>query len=1062
MRSGLIVNNNERTEDYDVIDPNLRQGEISNFEDKSFERSTGLSSSVNESVTGSYLESFRSNLMNDSIDSEMPLEISMTTSTDNVVTNAAPADVIESNGNENKRQQDKDLVDYDIVETSTLAAKACDEVKNSDTLKDKNTGVDSEQPIKSVIMEHVVPSANEKQVPLDMVDITEDSQALFAPSVSDDSHLISTTDGSDIVDVPEHAVMSANEKQVPLDIVDVTEESQALFASGAFDKDRMISANENAGSDIVDIELPNVSVGFLEEGFVLEPSNAEKEDTEERNAVAEVGKDDDASREDLNTRSKEETAMAEGNKDEVDDEDIPLTSQAGIETSCAVEVSKDLKDDDDGFDNIDTDEIFVDARSELSDEGNQSSSGKDENSSLEGDGERFEEVQLPPDEETNASAGEQQTVAANVLSVAGNTNEEGKSKDETEEMVSGNEIGDVSIEESSVNIKTVMETQDVASSEADVTDDGPRKSEEMAADFTSVGVGSPPSMTPPVEDVTGGSSLAEEIIDQIPKHDDASDSSKCTLATDNVQSSLPERDDKDVPITEIDIPVTIIEQHDNETDGKLSDGMAATEAAAEIEEDDDKEGKENDGSAAEKVSGNETASEQDETEANDSNEKEIHANVEMIGLSESSDATDVPIDSISDVKTEDHSDKDNITTEDDAQENASENEVKKRPEGINECLSDANINTYVDTKAFAESNESNVKISAEEIVAPEFAGVELGEQNMQDDTKESEPMECPNEEKQDAVQKSAEESGKSKGIDEITLGTELMNASDAQQESLKKSDTTEVVEIPDKDYPTNEDVIDDSVAKGEGEREERSDLKDEVSNTNAGSSGDQLIAAFETRKRMGSLSPGTIRRGNSPELGTERKESSSPQPEAARKEVSPLPVPKERKKKKKKNKKKGTVKLLVQELISKSTDSDGSGAEGTVDAESVDKPGDLHEDVDSHERKEDEGSIKEPELEEGETQGKEGAEEEVKGTKEESGSESKSSKDQSFDSQDDILLIEDSRPVAGDASSGKSDSVNLDVSSASEASDAEIGAKGKAKDKGKSKKDSKKDGCKSQ
>ena len=64
---GLYVNNNEKCDDFEVIDDGSQQGGMRNFEDKSFERS-GRSS---------LLSSVRTDLVSDSIESEVPLEISM-------------------------------------------------------------------------------------------------------------------------------------------------------------------------------------------------------------------------------------------------------------------------------------------------------------------------------------------------------------------------------------------------------------------------------------------------------------------------------------------------------------------------------------------------------------------------------------------------------------------------------------------------------------------------------------------------------------------------------------------------------------------------------------------------------------------------------------------------------------------------------------------------------------------------------------------------------------------------------------------------------------------------
>ena len=65
--AGLYVNNNEKCDDFEVIDDGSQAGGIRNFEDKSFEKS-GRSS---------LLSSMRTDLMSDSVESERPLEISV-------------------------------------------------------------------------------------------------------------------------------------------------------------------------------------------------------------------------------------------------------------------------------------------------------------------------------------------------------------------------------------------------------------------------------------------------------------------------------------------------------------------------------------------------------------------------------------------------------------------------------------------------------------------------------------------------------------------------------------------------------------------------------------------------------------------------------------------------------------------------------------------------------------------------------------------------------------------------------------------------------------------------
>ena len=123
--SGLYVNNNEKCDDFEVIDDGSQPGGIKNFEDKSFERS-GRSS---------LLSSAQTELANDSVESEVPLEISLN---------------VEKNNKE----------DYDIVQVDD-STKPKKSVLDVERLSNKNERVSSPASVSNINIDKYLFSDND-------------------------------------------------------------------------------------------------------------------------------------------------------------------------------------------------------------------------------------------------------------------------------------------------------------------------------------------------------------------------------------------------------------------------------------------------------------------------------------------------------------------------------------------------------------------------------------------------------------------------------------------------------------------------------------------------------------------------------------------------------------------------------------------------------------------------------------------------------------------------------------------------------------------------------------
>ena len=973
LRGGLIVNNNERNEEFDVIDQNLRQGQLSNFEDKSFECSTGFSTSVNESVADSDVDSSRFNMISDSMESEKPLEISITAGPDKADENR---NVEEGSQTDSKRQQD--LVDYDIVEASAMPAKICDHQENSELAGEAAPRLES----------------------------------------GNSGEVIVAEEASGGIDV--------DERQASLDMIDITAESQALFARDTFSD--LISANEAAGSDIVEIELPGVAAGGTDNTYEPSlrhefPEDAKEEadvredvdecfpNENERKSLEEVG-------DVLNVNAEEPEGMRQLGEDErVLDNDDEINEKSS-------------KYDDDGFDNIESDEIFVDARSELSEEDNHSSFDHNEEyeEASEVDVEHFEEVNLPTDPSSDQVTDQLvHVIDKDVLSEIDEAR-----LDDVKGFVSENDDGDKMIEVSADETKTLEDPSQIDHSSEDLgvkvraESDLVRKGHpddssspgEVDVEFVPVESGSSFNLPSSKEEVAELDGQVDSSIEDAGQINEVSESTKYSVVSnsntdsDAIAVSIEDRN-PDV-LADIENPLPTVDVSIGESNEKRTCDIEQIEASeklqmVESEGENESEGRMNDAVGVETISIT-------------SNDEEVH----VIGeINESSDAEVCQTNVVScstdaDVENQDFlakessidSDQDAVVCENETLD--AEKTEKKDDESCDTDVSASNKVEEVPLKTLDEEAHSSVATAGD---------VQTAHEDSRDNSLIG-----------DAV------SEKERGEDFATGSvTDVKTKEDVVQQ-------WKAVHIPDADYPMNDDENgdengDDTNDNGESKAVEslsnveedqnhpRSEDESIMSHPHSGSGEDQLITAFETRTRLGSSSPATKEKNLS------------------------LPVPKERKKKKKD--KKGTVKMLVRDLIPKSSDSDSSGVDATADAGRIpNKPADAGED-----EKEQivEGGytdhLKGAGLEEGKSQELDGATKmsEPKGLNSESEAEGKLSKDNSFDSQDDTILIKD--PVNLE---------NSNIGSSSEASHADATAKGKGKEKNKSKKESKKDGCKSQ
>jgi len=974
LRGGLIVNNNERNEEFDVIDQNLRQGQLSNFEDKSFECSTGFSASVNESATDSDVDSNRFNMISDSMESDKPLEISITAGPDKADENR---NLEEGSQTDSKRQQD--LVDYDIVEASGMPTKICDHQENCE------------------LAGEIVPE----------LELGNSNEVIVAEEASG---------GIDI-----------DEKQASLDMIDVTAESQALFARDTFSD--IISANEAAGSDIVEIELPGVATGGVDYTYETSLRHDVAEDAREE---ADVREDVDECFPNENKRKLMEEADDVLNVNGEEPEGIkPLGEDEGVLDNDDEIEQKNSKDDDDGFDNIESDEIFVDARSELSEEDNHSSFDQNEKyeEASEVDVEHFEEVNLPTDASSDQVI--DQLVNVTDKDIFSEINE--AKLDNVESFVSENDDGDKMIEISANETKTLEGPAQIdqssenwvveVSAESELTNKGnpDYSSSPGEVDIKSVPMedGSSFNLPSSTVDVAKLDGQMESKIEDAAQFDEVSENTKDSVVSDvNIDSdtidiSFEDRNPDVVAGVEQSLPD--IDVAIEESSERIICDIEQMDASEKLQVVENEAENENEGRMNDDAVGVETIP------ITTSKDEEIH----VIGEIKESSNTNTDLfqtnaalcNTDADIENKDSRAKE---TSIDSDQDAAVCENETHGAEISERTDDESRDIDVTSNDKVEEVPLRTLDGAANSPVATVGDVQI----QHEDSGDNSFME-------DAVsEKGSREDFTTGNVTDVTAKEDVVQQWKA-------------IHIPDADYPINDDDNDGDVNDNgddkageslsnveEGQNHPRSEDETITSHPNSGSGEDQLITAFETRTRLGSHSPATKEKNLS------------------------LPVPKERKKKKKKDKK-GTVKMLVQELIPKSSDSESSGIEATADTGRIpDRPGEACED-----EKEQivEGGytdhLKGAGLEEGRRQELDEATKmsEPKGLNSESEAEGRLSKDHSFDSQDDTILIKD--PVNLE---------NSNIGSNSEASHADATAKGKGKEKNKSKKESKKDGCKSQ
>ena len=446
LHVGMIVNNNERNEDYEVIERNLQQGELQNFEDKSYEASSCMTESMTDSLADSYASTV---VTTASLDSERPLEISM-----NTVLEEAGAWV---NANEElvnfespkltskQKHSEKDLHDYDIVESTSdprYIGKKDEDIadrKSSDLLVEEAKSANEETVTEYIDAVDLVTDDDrslakdnkDPSIPGDMVDITDESEYFSGADKKPSSleyHDVETV-GSDIVDIKMPVLNSevdasdANSKEiVGLDIVDI---KMPVLSSDADASDA--NSKETIGLDIVDIKMPfesayvdtssdlanddaNYNVGRSEplagedisvDGIGSESVALNKDTGSLIDAVLPVGEarlEEGANRADdmidgetrgvltmpscADSTSEESSTKPDSSKTEspeveslvlIDTECNLATSQidegniaSAVSALPAERLIGDNKEDDEAFYNIEPDDAFFDARSEIS------------------------------------------------------------------------------------------------------------------------------------------------------------------------------------------------------------------------------------------------------------------------------------------------------------------------------------------------------------------------------------------------------------------------------------------------------------------------------------------------------------------------------------------------------------------------------------------------------------------------------------------------------------------------------------------------------------------------
>lgn len=1177
FHTGMIVNNNERNEDFDVIDQNLRHDEISNFEDKSYERSSCLTESVNDSITDSMLESYRSNIADDSMESEKPLEISISAAAESTPVQKITGERHPFLGKE--VQGVKDLVDYDIVESATgspaLNRRKAD--NNPDDMPFISVG-NKEKSNEEANLVSLEPT--ESQPSSEELDVSPASEVFF---VADDfvaKRIIAEEEatGSDIVEI-ELPAGSATDTRFNDKPDEVATPSESIGLN-PLDK---ILAVERVGSDIVDIEIPGASSVRADseptsEDTSISPEIIRVEQTEKVPASVPLNETatksasvpcSETNREINAQLSLNESGTSSTNdlKSDIVHIDLPVdtakdTDNHGItppqlKTDSLEEKSK--SPDEEGFDNIEPEEIFEDAKSEFSEEFSSLGSKEgDRQDPCAEDLDHFEEVDIPSEERKVGIADE---ISSNVSANADDV------KSQRVKLGSGEEY--FSVEEASGEIQEMEKFEQVDSPSeergqeeaspvilsAPTADSNIEASREIKSetgeDFSSLEAGEDEIKNAeqsqkvdvlPEERVTNNiDSLQENSLDVVPVF-----SPNVIVSTDlspvDLSGDVPVLQNVDTqgnasPNEKSESPQQgIIDIESLTESGNFDNGMKDSEQrdiSKEIDiskmiDDTPETVKDNEVSVTSilDVDGGFVSSVADPT-----------SELPVVNLPVKDESFSIVVCDETNAKVQRNSGEDfeevdvsdielqkNMGAAKDSAFKVDENgEFYEIITGDKVTESQDNIDSNVErgdamdevTDSIDSSNDKLGNIEAECIkkvdeiteVASEQGHSEQGQTELQRDepiVSENRLSEALSTQPEPVV---ASEDVKS-NLEESAAHTETSEKESIQPDSKPmagKTRSEDIIEIPDKDYPS----VDVQIGAENTETHELSvqrpadlDIKEtkvtaeiqgaaslvqhDADQAPRGSTPDKLLVEFETRTRLGSMSPESMRKGSF------KKITPQASPESVRreppKELSPQPVPKERKKnKKKKKKKKGTIKMLVQEMVSPSQDSDG-----TEDDTMEEPPSD---DVTQEGTKEQNEARESPEISSNsETEGKNSEKKDKRDTQEiksqvvmisekegnsekERDSEKEVEIKKEVDIENEAMTIPNQESIEEDADAEiamvgevqeeKDDVVPMEVrrqsvGSTSETSDVEAGGKAKGKDKRKSKKESKKDGCKSQ
>ncbi|XP_065053314.1 FK506-binding protein 5-like [Rhopilema esculentum] len=870
LRSGMIVNNNERNEDYDVIEQNARQGELPNFEDRSFELSSGLTDSVTESAAGSMQESYRSHTISESYESEKPLEISTPVEIAALVNldeaQSLTIPKVEGTAKTVTEESEKDLTDYDIVESATAASKgtikSTGPPNESETLPVENKPVDSvqeqedknqDQLVANNVKEGLLASDNEAELKeglSDIVDVSKDSQAVLIAQQSVIDRIMTGDDaaGSDIVEielsdtaVPVSDEQDGNECFEELDDASVQPVSRATEEQAAdtstFDTYHSATANNQLESDLI-----------LETTRKMSEVAVEANNTE------------------LLTSGQDAVILVDDMKSDI--VDISLTKDADHTVDeHAMQIStiekKLSEEDEDEFDYIESDDIFVDAKSDLSDDSVVSDTKIEETGDI-------SEARSPEDQvtivsECDSSLDKSETVADENDGDDGDEFQD--SSDQQYSCIEDRDRGPSRVEQDECGEKeekvTVGDPEN-QECQSQIFEDISSQSESEANNISTVESKESVSDTNQTKEAASSENEVTAITDQLKIHEEAS-----LITCDDVNLGENPIDSARQNTAKIE------EKQKQSTDTMLSAVEVTSDSLEVVERNLDEK--------------NEVGKDIDSKSLEEEAVKDNCAEYKITDTDSSADKPAEHKDNFETPPTCDQQEVQDRSSDSEPTGTQSAEDQKEEITGKSSDLKDDHPHESVPDED-KENNEpsSIVKDDCIEIASP-----------------------LPSEESQNNQGSGmVETSGKDvTNSDSVPKLEEDDQANERPEADIKSPDieVEEVVEIPDKDYPSEE--LQQTQSSSEGKVGDTVNEGGDAEETGQ----DQLITAFETRKRLGSLSPGSIR-----------------------KQVSPEPVPKQRKKKKKKKEKGSVMKMFVQELASTSFDS-GSGSEAADQPEKIEE-----------------------------------------------------------------------------------------------------------------------------